>query len=63
MRYLWSGTQAAGNNVWGAVVWSIAIIVVFAPLAVWRYPHGCQRRPVGLDPRRDGPRRSVQDGP
>ena len=27
----------AGNNVWGAVVWSLAIIAVFAPLAVARY--------------------------
>jgi ABC-2 type transport system permease protein/oleandomycin transport system permease protein len=26
-----------GNNVWGAVVWSVAILVIFAPLAVSRY--------------------------
>jgi ABC transporter DrrB family efflux protein len=36
MRALWLGAPA-GNYVWGAVVWSIAIIVVFAPLAVARY--------------------------
>jgi ABC transporter DrrB family efflux protein len=36
MRHLWIG-QAAGNYVWGAVVWSFVIIAVFAPLAVRRY--------------------------
>jgi ABC transporter DrrB family efflux protein len=36
MRALWVGAPA-GNNVWEAVVWSLAIIVVFAPLAVARY--------------------------
>jgi len=36
MRSLWLGAPA-GNNVWGAVVWALAIIVVFAPLAVARY--------------------------
>ncbi|HEX4363547.1 MAG TPA: ABC transporter permease [Solirubrobacteraceae bacterium] len=36
MRHLWVGAPA-GNNVWGAVVWSLAIIAVFAPLAVSRY--------------------------
>jgi ABC transporter DrrB family efflux protein len=36
MRALWLGAPA-GNNVWGAVVWSFVIIAVFAPLAVWRY--------------------------
>jgi ABC transporter DrrB family efflux protein len=41
MRHLWIG-QPAGNYVWGAVVWSIVIIAVFAPLAVRRY-----RRAVG----------------
>jgi ABC transporter DrrB family efflux protein len=35
-RSLWIGT-AARNYVWGSVVWSIAIIAVFAPLAVARY--------------------------
>jgi ABC transporter DrrB family efflux protein len=41
MRSLWLGVPAH-NNVWGAVVWSVAIVAVFAPLAVWRY-----RRAVG----------------
>ena len=41
MRHLWIGFPA-GNYVWGAVVWSIVIIAVFAPLAVGRY-----RRAVG----------------
>jgi ABC-2 type transport system permease protein/oleandomycin transport system permease protein len=36
MRALWIG-QPAGNYVWGAVVWALVILVVFAPLAVARY--------------------------
>ncbi len=36
MRALWVGTPA-GNYVWGAFAWSLAILVVFAPLAVARY--------------------------
>jgi ABC transporter DrrB family efflux protein len=36
MRSLWLGAPA-GNNVWGAGVWGVAIIAVFAPLAVARY--------------------------
>ncbi len=36
MRALWIGTPA-GNYVWGAVVWSLVIIAIFAPLAVARY--------------------------
>ncbi|HEY5188915.1 MAG TPA: ABC transporter permease [Solirubrobacteraceae bacterium] len=36
MRHLWIGTPA-GNYVWGAVVWALVIITVFAPLAVGRY--------------------------
>lgn len=36
MRHLWVGAPA-GNYVWGAVAWSLAIIAVFAPLAVRRY--------------------------
>jgi ABC-2 type transport system permease protein len=27
----------AGNNVWLALVWTLAIIAVFAPLAAWKY--------------------------
>jgi ABC-2 type transport system permease protein/oleandomycin transport system permease protein len=38
MRSLWLGAPA-GNDVWGAVVWSLIIIAVFAPLAVARYRH------------------------
>jgi ABC transporter DrrB family efflux protein len=37
MRHLWIGYPSAGNNIWGAVVWSLVIIAVFAPLAVARY--------------------------
>jgi ABC transporter DrrB family efflux protein len=37
MRHLWIGYPSAGDNVWGAVVWSLVIIAVFAPLAVARY--------------------------
>jgi ABC-2 type transport system permease protein/oleandomycin transport system permease protein len=36
MRALWVGAPA-GNYVWGAVVWSLVILGVFAPLAVRRY--------------------------
>jgi ABC-2 type transport system permease protein/oleandomycin transport system permease protein len=36
MRSLWLGAPA-GNNVWGALVWALGILVVFAPLAVARY--------------------------
>ena len=36
MRALWLGAPA-GNSVWGAVAWSIALIVIFAPLAVSKY--------------------------
>jgi ABC transporter DrrB family efflux protein len=36
MRALWLGAPA-GNSVWGAVVWSLVILAIFAPLAVWRY--------------------------
>ena len=36
MRSLWLGAPA-GNNVGGAFAWSIALIVLFAPLAVARY--------------------------
>jgi ABC transporter DrrB family efflux protein len=36
MRALWIGTPAH-NYVWGAVVWSLVILAVFAPLAVARY--------------------------
>jgi ABC transporter DrrB family efflux protein len=36
MRHLWIG-QPAGNYVWGAAVWALVIIAVFAPLAVARY--------------------------
>jgi ABC transporter DrrB family efflux protein len=33
----------AGNSVWGAVVWSLAIIAVFAPLSAWRYRRAVTR--------------------
>jgi ABC transporter DrrB family efflux protein len=36
LRALWVGAPA-GNSVWGAVVWSLVILAVFAPLAVARY--------------------------
>jgi ABC transporter DrrB family efflux protein len=36
MRALWLGAPA-GNSIWGAVAWSVGILVVFAPLAVARY--------------------------
>ncbi len=36
VRHLFVGTPA-GNSVWGAVVWAVALIAVFAPVAVARY--------------------------
>jgi ABC transporter DrrB family efflux protein len=36
MRSLWLGAPA-GTHVWGAVVWALIILLVFAPLAVARY--------------------------
>jgi ABC transporter DrrB family efflux protein len=36
MRALWIGAPA-GDHIWGAVVWTLAILAVFAPLAVARY--------------------------
>jgi ABC transporter DrrB family efflux protein len=35
-RALFVGTEA-GNDIWGAVLWSVGIIVVFSMLSVWRY--------------------------
>ncbi len=42
IRHLWLGAPA-GNNVWGAVAWSLVIIAVFAPLAVARYRRAAGR--------------------
>jgi ABC-2 type transport system permease protein/oleandomycin transport system permease protein len=42
IRALWIGAPA-GNDVWGAVVWALAILAVFAPLAVWRYRRAAGR--------------------
>jgi ABC-2 type transport system permease protein len=42
MRSLWLGAPA-NNYVWGAVVWSLVIIAVFAPLAVARYRKAAAR--------------------
>ncbi|HEX7609662.1 MAG TPA: ABC transporter permease [Solirubrobacteraceae bacterium] len=36
IRSLWLGAPA-GNNIWGSIAWSFAILAVFAPLAVARY--------------------------
>jgi ABC transporter DrrB family efflux protein len=36
MRSLWLGVPAR-NDVWGAIVWTVVIIALFAPLAVARY--------------------------
>jgi ABC transporter DrrB family efflux protein len=33
----------AGNDVWLAVLWSLAIVAVFAPLAAWRYRSAIRR--------------------
>jgi ABC transporter DrrB family efflux protein len=36
LRALWLGAPA-GDNIWKACLWAVAIVVVFAPLAVARY--------------------------
>jgi ABC transporter DrrB family efflux protein len=36
MRSLWIG-DPAGNSIWGALVWSVALSGLFAFLSVWRY--------------------------
>jgi ABC transporter DrrB family efflux protein len=36
MRALWLGAPA-GSHVWGAFVWALALLVIFAPVAVFRY--------------------------
>jgi ABC transporter DrrB family efflux protein len=41
MRELWVGSP--GGTLWQAVAWSLAIIAVFAPLAVWRYRKTAER--------------------
>ncbi|MBJ7331706.1 MAG: ABC transporter permease [Solirubrobacteraceae bacterium] len=42
MRHLWLGAPSP-TSVWAAVAWSLAIIAVFAPLAVWRYRAAAER--------------------
>jgi ABC transporter DrrB family efflux protein len=42
MRSLWIGAPA-GNSIWGAVVWALVIIAIFAPLAVSRYRRAAGR--------------------
>jgi ABC-2 type transport system permease protein len=42
IRHLWLGAPAH-SSVWGAVVWSLVIIAVFAPLAVARYRRAAGR--------------------
>jgi ABC-2 type transport system permease protein len=42
MRALWIG-DPAGNDIWGAVLWAVGIIVVFATLSVARYRSAISR--------------------
>ena len=42
MRALWVGAPA-GNSIWGAFVWALVIIAIFAPLAVARYRRAAGR--------------------
>jgi ABC-2 type transport system permease protein/oleandomycin transport system permease protein len=42
IRSLWVGGPA-GNYIWGSIVWSIVILVVFAPLAVAKYRRAAGR--------------------
>jgi ABC-2 type transport system permease protein/oleandomycin transport system permease protein len=42
MRALWLD-QPAGNTIWGAVVWALVLIAIFAPLAVAKYRRTASR--------------------
>jgi ABC transporter DrrB family efflux protein len=42
MRALWLGAPA-GDSIWLAVVWSLALIAIFAPLAVAKYRKAASR--------------------
>src|SRR5204863_520462 len=42
LRALWIGAPAH-NYIWGAVVWSLVILAIFAPLAVRRYRRAAGR--------------------
>ena len=41
MRELWVGSP--GGSLWQSIAWAIGIIIVFAPLAVWRYRRNAER--------------------
>ncbi len=42
VRALFIGSPA-GNSIWGAVVWCVVVIAVFAPLSAWRYRRAVTR--------------------
>ena len=42
VRALFIGTPA-GNSIWGAVVWCVVIVAIFAPLSAWRYRRAVTR--------------------
>jgi ABC-2 type transport system permease protein/oleandomycin transport system permease protein len=42
LRHLWLGAPT-NHSAWGAVAWSLAIVALFAPLAVARYRHAAGR--------------------
>jgi ABC transporter DrrB family efflux protein len=42
MRALWLGAPA-GDSIWGAVVWSLVLIAIFAPWAVHKYRRTASR--------------------
>jgi ABC-2 type transport system permease protein/oleandomycin transport system permease protein len=42
MRALWLGAPA-GDDIWGAVVWALVIVAVFAPLSTARYRRAVTR--------------------
>ena len=48
MRALWLDAPA-GNSIWLAVVWSVVLIAIFAPLAVAKCRGALTARPLGLD--------------
>ncbi|MBO0768140.1 MAG: ABC transporter permease [Solirubrobacterales bacterium] len=44
VRYLWEHGQGVGvSNVWFALAWTAGILIVFAPIAVWRYRRAAVR--------------------
>ena len=42
IRALWLDAPA-GNSIWGSLAWSLGLLAIFAPLAVWKYRQAATR--------------------